>query len=207
VTAKRSVVLGCGSYLPAEGPDQCRTGGPVWTRSDEGSCSVPASAGVISPLGEFTSHLAIQRRACRASTMPALMRNDRSDRAGRPRRRTHLSGDRGCSQSALGINHGVAFRPAGGMLRFRLWRWRPRQFPALQGTHKRALVIGAETFRGSSTGRPRHLRCCSATAPVAVGARGAGPAGGSADRGILTTHLRLTEGIRQRMYMSTAARP
>ena len=90
VTAMRSVVLGCGSYLPAADPDQCRTGAARSTPPTNGSSQ---RTGIrqrhIAAEGE--THLRSGDRTPRARALADAGRrrpDDRPDRRWRPRRPT-----------------------------------------------------------------------------------------------------------------------
>ena len=95
VTMMRSVVLGCGSYLPSRVLTNADWRG--WsTPPTNGSCSAPASASAISrPTARPPRTWRLQ--AARAALADAGARRavDRPDRAGDLDARQHLSGDRG----------------------------------------------------------------------------------------------------------------
>ncbi len=146
VTAIRSVVLGCGSYLP----ERVLTNAELASRIDTSDDWIVQRTGIrerhIAADGEFTSHLAI--KAARAALARCGPRRpvDRPDRAGDLDAGQHLSGHRGR-----------------GPARARHQSWRrasicrrcapdssSRSTTAdnflRAGAYKRALVIGAETF-------------------------------------------------------------
>ena len=81
VTRSRSVVLGCGSYLPSQSSPT--TTSPRSRPPTNGSCSAPASANAASPRrGELTSDLALAGGARRARACAGRCAVDRPDRAG-----------------------------------------------------------------------------------------------------------------------------
>ncbi len=94
VSMLRSVVLGCGSYLPAASSPMRNSPRPS-TPPTNGSCSAPASASAISRRdGELTSDLAIQAAKAALASGPCRSAIDRSDRAGHLDARQHISGRR-----------------------------------------------------------------------------------------------------------------
>ena len=158
MTAIRSVVLGCGSYLPQQDPDQCRTGGPdrYLRRVDRAAHRHPAAP----HRRRRRVHLASgdQRRARRAGPCRDRCAVDRPDRAGDLDAGQHLSGHRGRGAERARHQPWRRLRPAGGVLRLRLCARHRRQFPALRRLQARAGDRRRDVFAHSRLERPRHLR-------------------------------------------------
>ena len=107
----RSVVLGCGSYLPEPRPHQRRARRGRSTPPTNGSCSAPASASATSRRdGETTSDLAIAGGAAPRSPPPAstpqsidliVLATSTPDKT--------FPATAVTVQAGLGITHGAAF--------------------------------------------------------------------------------------------------
>ena len=158
MTAIRSVVLGCGSYLP----QQILTNAELAARIDTSDEWIVQRTGIrqrhIAAEGEFTSHLAIkaaQRRACRCRDRCAV---DRPDRAGDLDAGQHLSRDRGRGAERARHQPRRGVRSAGGLLGVRLRARHRRQFPAHRRVQARAGDRRRDLFADSRLERPRHLR-------------------------------------------------
>ena len=105
-------------------------------------------------------------------------------------------------QAALGMHAWRGLRPAGGLLRLRLRGRRRPTSSCVSGSHKRALVIGAETFSRLLDWRTARPACCSATAPGrSCWRRVEGDGARSRDRGVLTSHLRSDGRHREKLYV------
>jgi 3-oxoacyl-[acyl-carrier-protein] synthase-3 len=200
VTQLRSVVIGCGSYLPARILSNDELAKSVQTTDEWIVQRTGIRERHIAAAGELTSDLALN--AARAALANAKIEAASIDlivlATSTPDQTfpaTAVS-----VQAGLGITHGAAFdlqavcsgfifalAVADGMLK--------------SGAYKRALVIGAETFS-------RILDWSDRTTCVLFG-DGAGALvleaqeqpGTSADRGILTTHLRSDGRHRSKLYV------
>src|SRR5689334_21100958 len=200
MTAFRSVMLGCGSYLPS----QILTNEELARKVDTSDDWIVQRTGIherrIAAPGEHTSHMAI--RAAQAALAHAHVDAQSIDlivlATSTPDNTfpaTAVS-----VQAGLGLTHGAAFdlqavcsgfvyglATVDGLLR--------------TGTYKRALVIGSETFS-------RILDWSDRTTCVLFGA-GAGAVvleaqqqpGGHDDRGLPTTHLRSDGRHKNKLYV------
>jgi 3-oxoacyl-[acyl-carrier-protein] synthase-3 len=200
VTVLRSVVLGCGSYLPSRILSNDDLARAVDTTDEWIVQRTGIRERHIAAPGEFTSDLALH--AARAALANARIKASAIDlivlATSTPDQTfpaTAVS-----VQAGLGITHGAAFdlqavcsgfifalAVVDGLLR--------------SGAHKRALVIGAETFS-------RILDWSDRTTCVLFG-DGAGALvleaqeqpGDTSDRGLLTTHLRSDGRHRAKLYV------
>jgi 3-oxoacyl-[acyl-carrier-protein] synthase-3 len=200
VTTLRSVILGCGSYLPARILSNDELARSVETTDDWIVQRTGIRERHIAAPGELTSDLALH--AARAALANAHVEADTIDlivlATSTPDQTFPATAV--TVQAGLGITRGAAFdlqavcsgfvfalSVADGLLRC--------------GAHKRALVIGAETFS-------RILDWSDRTTCVLFG-DGAGAmvleaqpqAGTVADRGILTTHLRSDGRHKAKLYV------
>lgn len=188
--SKRSVVLGCGSYLP----QKVLTNAELAARIDTSDDWIVQRTGIrqrhIAAEGEFTSHLAInaakaalEHAGIDAQTIDLIVLATSTPDNTFPATAVAV-------QHGLGINHGAAFDLQAVCSGFVFALATADNFLRC-GAYKRALVIGAETFS-------RILDWSDRGTCVLFG-DGAGavvleaqeqPGQPSADRGILTTHLR-----------------
>ncbi len=145
MTAIRSVVLGCGSYLP----ERVLTNAELAQRIDTSDDWIVQRTGIserhIAADDEFTSHLAIN--AARAALADAKIDAQSIDlivlATSTPDNTFPATAV--AVQHALGINHGVAFDLQAVCSGFVFALTTADNF-LRAGHHKRALVIGAETF-------------------------------------------------------------
>ena len=145
MTALRSVVLGCGSYLP----QQILTNAELAARVDTTDEWIVQRTGIrqrhIAAAGEFTSHLAIN--AARAALANAGIDAQAIDlivlATSTPDNTFPATAV--AVQNALGINHGAAFDLQAVCSGFIFALATADNF-LRAGAFKRALVIGAETF-------------------------------------------------------------
>jgi 3-oxoacyl-[acyl-carrier-protein] synthase-3 len=200
VTVMRPVVLGCGSYLPA----RILTNDELARSVDTTDEWIVQRTGIrerrIAAAGELTSDLALN--AARNALANARVEADTIDlivvATSTPDQTFPATAV--TVQAGLGITHGAAFdlqavcsgfvfalAVADGLMR--------------SGAHRRALVIGAETFS-------RILDWSDRTTCVLFG-DGAGALvleaqeqpGGNTDRGLLTTHLRSDGRHKGKLYV------
>jgi 3-oxoacyl-[acyl-carrier-protein] synthase-3 len=145
VTAIRSVVLGCGSYLP----ERILTNAELATRIDTSDEWIVQRTGIrerhVAAEGEFTSHLAI--KAARAALHHARLDAQAIDlivlATSTPDNTFPATAV--AVQEGLGINHGAAFDLQAVCSGFVFALATADNF-LRAGSYKRALVIGAETF-------------------------------------------------------------
>jgi 3-oxoacyl-[acyl-carrier-protein] synthase-3 len=187
VTVLRSVVLGCGSYLPARVVTNQELGTGIRQRH-------------IAAQGELTSDLGIQAaRAALANGHVDPQSIDLIVLATSTPDNT-FPAVAVTVQSGLGITRGAAFdlqavcsgfvyglATADGLLR--------------TGTYKRALVIGSETFSRILDWADRSTCVLFGDGAGAVVIEAQQQPGGREDRGILTAHLRSDGRHRSKLYV------
>ncbi|MDE5444833.1 beta-ketoacyl-ACP synthase III [Bradyrhizobium sp. CSA207] len=190
MTKIRSVVLGCGAYLP----EQVVTNAELATRIDTSDEWIVQRTGIrqrhIAADGEFTSHLAI--KAAQAALTDAgvdaqsieliVLATSTPDNT--------FPATAVAVQHALGINHGVAFDLQAVCSGFVFALATADNF-LRTGTYKRALVIGAETFSRILDWNDRGTCVLFGDGAGAVVLEAQEQPGKAAtDRGVVTTHLR-----------------
>jgi 3-oxoacyl-[acyl-carrier-protein] synthase-3 len=185
----RSVVLGHGAYLPERVMTNAELAGKVDT-SDEW---IVQRTGIrqrhIAADGEFTSHLGL--KAAQAAIADAKIDAQSIDlivlATSTPDHTFPASAVQ--IQNGLGIHHGAAFDLQAVCSGFIFALATADNF-LKAGTYKRALVIGAETFSRILDWNDRGTCVLFGDGAGAVVLEAQQQAGTSADRGILTTHLR-----------------
>jgi 3-oxoacyl-[acyl-carrier-protein] synthase-3 len=190
VTQIRSVVLGCGSYLP----EQVVTNAQLAARIDTSDEWIVQRTGIrerhIAAEGEFTSHLAI--KAAQAALTDAgvdaqsieliVLATSTPDNT--------FPATAVAVQHGLGINHGAAFDLQAVCSGFVFALATADNF-LRTGAFKRALVIGAETFSRILDWNDRGTCVLFGDGAGAVVLEAQEQPGRAAtDRGIVTTHLR-----------------
>jgi 3-oxoacyl-[acyl-carrier-protein] synthase III len=189
VTAKRSVVLGCGSYLP----QKVLTNAELAARIDTSDEWIVQRTGIrqrhIAAEGEFTSHLAIN--AARAALEHAGLDAQAIDlivlATSTPDNTFPATAV--AVQDGLGIHHGAAFDLQAVCSGFVFALATADNF-LRAGAFKRALVIGAETFSRILDWNDRGTCVLFGDGAGAVVLEAQDQPGTPADRGVLTTHLR-----------------
>jgi 3-oxoacyl-[acyl-carrier-protein] synthase-3 len=196
----RSVVLGCGSYLPSRILSNDELARSVETTDEWIVQRTGIRERHIAAPGELTSDLAL--KAARAALSNARLEPSAIDlivlATSTPDQTfpaTAVS-----VQAGLGITHGAAFDLQAVCSGF-VYALQVTDALLRSGTYQRALVIGAETFS-------RILDWSDRTTCVLFG-DGAGALvleaqpqpGGTGDRGILTTHLRSDGRHRAKLYV------
>ncbi|MES5486563.1 beta-ketoacyl-ACP synthase III [Bradyrhizobium sp. INPA03-11B] len=189
MTAIRSVVLGCGSYLP----ERVLTNAELAQRIDTSDDWIVQRTGIserhIAADDEFTSHLAIN--AARAALADAKIDAQSIDlivlATSTPDNTFPATAV--AVQHALGINHGVAFDLQAVCSGFVFALTTADNF-LRSGSHKRALVIGAETFSRILDWNDRGTCVLFGDGAGAVVLEAQQQSGTTDDRGVLTTHLR-----------------
>lgn len=190
MTQIRSVVLGCGSYLP----EQVVTNAQLAARIDTSDEWIVQRTGIrerhIAAEGEFTSHLAL--RAAHAALGDAGLDAQSIDlivlATSTPDNTFPATAV--AVQHGLGINHGAAFDLQAVCSGFVFALATADNF-LRTGAFKRALVIGAETFSRILDWNDRGTCVLFGDGAGAVVLEAQEQPGKAAtDRGILTTHLR-----------------
>ena len=190
MTKIRSVVLGCGSYLP----EQVVTNAQLAARIDTSDEWIVQRTGIrerhIAAEGEFTSHLAI--KAAQAALSDAGMDAQSIDlivlATSTPDNTFPATAV--AVQHGLGINHGAAFDLQAVCSGFVFALATADNF-LRTGAFKRALVIGAEPFSRILDWNDRGTCVLFGDGAGAVVLEAQEQPGKAAtDRGVVTTHLR-----------------
>ena len=200
MTAIRSVVLGCGSYLPA----RILTNAELAAKVDTSDEWIVQRTGIrqrhIAAEGEFTSHLAIN--AARAALADAGVDAQSIDlivlATSTPDNTfpaTAVS-----VQNALGIHHGAAFDLQAVCSGFIFALASADNF-LRSGAFNRALVIGAETFSRILDWNDRGTCVLFGDGAGAVVLDAQPQSGIKPDRGVLTTHLRSDGRHKSKLYV------
>lgn len=200
MTAIRSVVLGCGSYLP----QQILTNAELASRLDTSDEWIVQRTGIrqrhIAAEGEFTSHLAV--KAARAALAHARLDAQAIDlivlATSTPDNTFPATAV--AVQNELGIHHGAAFDLQAVCSGFVFALATADNFLRC-GTYKRALVIGAETFSRILDWSDRGTCVLFGDGAGAVVLEAQTEAGKSSDRGVLTTHLRSDGKHKGKLYV------
>jgi len=185
----RSVVLGCGSYLP----QRILTNAELASRIDTSDEWIVQRTGIrerhIAADDEFTSHLAI--KAATAALADAGIDAQAIDlivlATSTPDNTFPATAV--AVQNALGITHGAAFDLQAVCSGFVFALATADNF-LRSGAFKRALVIGAETFSRILDWNDRGTCVLFGDGAGAVVLEAQEQPGQTSDRGILTTHLR-----------------
>jgi 3-oxoacyl-[acyl-carrier-protein] synthase-3 len=196
----RSVVLGCGHYLPSKILTNAELAAKVET-SDEW---IVQRTGIrqrhIAAEGEFTSHLAI--KAAQAALAHAGIDAQSVDlivlATSTPDNTfpaTAVS-----VQNALGIHHGAAFDVQAVCTGFIFALATADNF-LRSGAFKRALVIGAETFSRILDWSDRGTCVLFGDGAGAIVLDAQQQSGVKPDRGVLTTHLRSDGRHKSKLYV------
>lgn len=189
MTVMRSVVLGYGAYLP----ERILTNAELATMVDTSDEWIVQRTGIqqrhMAAEGEFTSHLglkaaqaAIARAGIDTQSIDLIVLATSTPDNTFPATAVAI-------QNGLGINHGAAFDLQAVCSGFIFALATADNF-LRNGAFKRALVIGAETFSRILDWNDRGTCVLFGDGAGAVVLEAQPQAGTSADRGILTTHLR-----------------
>ncbi len=202
VTMTRSVVIGCGSYLPGRVLSNAELAGKVDT-SDEW---IVQRTGIrerrIAAPGECTSDLAI------AAAHAALANGDIDPQSidliilATSTPDNTFPATAVSVQASLGITHGAAFDLQAVCSGF-VYALSVADSMLKSGAFKRALVIGAETFSRilDWSDRTTCVLFGDGAGAVVLDAVPVNGAAGGADRGILTTHLRSDGRHKSKLYV------
>ncbi|MDF3808793.1 beta-ketoacyl-ACP synthase III [Rhodopseudomonas sp. BAL398] len=200
MTAIRSVVLGCGAYLP----ERVLTNAELAAQVDTSDEWIVQRTGIkerhIAAEGEFTSHLAIN--AAKAALADAGIDAQQIDlivlATSTPDNTFPATAV--AVQAALGINHGAAFDLQAVCSGFVFAVATADNF-LRGGSFKRALVIGAETFSRILDWNDRGTCVLFGDGAGAIVLEAQEGWGTSADRGVLTTHLRSDGRHKMKLYV------
>ena len=200
MTVLRSVVLGCGSYLP----ERILTNAELARRIDTSDEWIVQRTGIrqrhIAADGEFTSHLAIN--AARAALAHAGVDAQSIDlivlATSTPDNTFPATAV--AVQNGLGIHHGAAFDLQAVCSGFVFALATADNF-LRGGAFRRALVIGAETFSRILDWTDRGTCVLFGDGAGAVVLEAQTQSGKSSDRGVLTSHLRSDGRHKSKLYV------
>ncbi|WP_316232317.1 beta-ketoacyl-ACP synthase III [Bradyrhizobium sp. SZCCHNR1051] len=196
----RSVVLGCGSYLP----QRVVTNAELASRIETSDEWIVQRTGIrerhVAADGEFTSHLAIN--AARAALAAADVDPQSIDLIvlGTSTPDNTFPATAVAVQNELGIHHGAAFDLQAVCSGFVFALATADNFLRSR-SFKRALVIGAETFSRILDWNDRTTCVLFGDGAGAVILDAQEQGGTSADRGVLTTHLRSDGRHKAKLYV------
>ena len=200
MTVTRSVVLGCGSYLP----ERIVTNSELAQRIDTTDDWIVQRTGIrqrhVAADGEFTSHLGIKAAQAAlanagvdAQSIDLIILATSTPNNTFPATAVEI-------QHGLGITHGVAFDLQAVCSGFVFAMATADNF-LRSGSHKRALVIGAETFSRILDWEDRTTCVLFGDGAGAVVLEAQEQAGATADRGVLTAHLRSDGRHKAKLYV------
>ena len=200
MTVLRSVVLGCGAYLP----ERILTNAELAQRIDTSDEWIVQRTGIrrrhIAAEGEFTSHLAIH--AARSALADAQVDAQSIDlivlATSTPDNTFPATAV--AVQNGLGIRHGAAFDLQAVCSGFVFALATVDNF-LRTGSFKRALVIGAETFSRILDWSDRGTCVLFGDGAGAVVLDAQPQPGLPSDRGVLTTHLRSDGRHKSKLYV------
>ncbi|MEP7030490.1 MAG: beta-ketoacyl-ACP synthase III [Pseudolabrys sp.] len=200
MTVLRSIVLGCGSYLPARILSNDELARSVETTDDWIVQRTGIRERHIAAPGEMTSDLAINAALAalknahvEASSIDLIVLATSTPDQTFPATAVTV-------QNALGINHGAAFDLQAVCSGF-VYALSVTDAMLRSGSHKRALVIGAETFSRILDWNDRTTCVLFGDGAGAVVLEAQEQPGTAADRGILTTHLRSDGRHKSKLYV------
>jgi len=200
VTQIRSVVLGCGSYLP----EQVVTNAQLAARIDTSDEWIVQRTGIrerhIAAEGEFTSHLAIKAAQAALSDAGVDAQSIELIVLATSTPDNTFPATAVAVQHGLGINHGAAFDLQAVCSGFVFALATADNF-LRTGAFKRALVIGAETFSRILDWNDRGTCVLFGDGAGAIVMDAQEQPGTRDDRGILTAHLRSDGRHKQKLYV------
>ena len=200
MTVRRSVVLGCGSYLP----NQVLTNADLARKVDTSDEWIVQRTGIherrIAAPGEFTSHMAVH--AAHAALAHAHLDAQAIDlivlATSTPDNTFPASAVE--VQSALGITHGAAFDLQAVCSGF-VYALSTADALLKSGAFNRALVIGAETFSRILDWTDRTTCVLFGDGAGAVVLEAQDQPGTRDDRGVLTVRLRSDGRHKSKLYV------
>jgi 3-oxoacyl-[acyl-carrier-protein] synthase-3 len=196
----RSVILGCGSYLPARILSNDELARSVETTDEWIVQRTGIRERHIAAAGELTSDLALN--AARAALTNAHVEADSIDlivlATSTPDQTFPATAV--TVQAGLGITRGVAFDLQAVCSGF-VFALSVADAMLRSGSHKRALVIGAETFSRILDWNDRTTCVLFGDGAGAVVLEAQPQPGTQADRGVLTAHLRSDGRHRAKLYV------
>ncbi|HEX3440296.1 MAG TPA: beta-ketoacyl-ACP synthase III [Pseudolabrys sp.] len=200
MTVLRSVVLGCGSYLPARILSNDELARSVETTDEWIVQRTGIRERHIAAPGELTSDLAIN--AARAALANAHVDANAIDLIvlGTSTPDQTFPATAVSVQTALGITHGAAFDLQAVCSGF-VYALSVTDAMLRSGMYKRALVIGAETFSRILDWNDRTTCVLFGDGAGAIVLEAQEQSGTNADRGILTTHLRSDGRHKAKLYV------
>jgi 3-oxoacyl-[acyl-carrier-protein] synthase-3 len=200
VTQLRSVVLGCGSYLPARILSNDELARSVETTDEWIVQRTGIRERHIAAPGELTSDLALH--AARAALANAHVDASSIDLIvlGTSTPDQTFPATAVTVQAGLGITHGAAFDLQAVCSGF-VYALSITDALLRTGSHKRALVIGAETFSRILDWNDRTTCVLFGDGAGALVLEAQPQSGAVTDRGILTTHLRSDGRHRAKLYV------
>jgi len=200
VTIMRSVILGCGSYLPARILSNDELARSVQTTDEWIVQRTGIRERHIAAAGELTSDLALH--AARAALANAHVEANTIDLIvlGTSTPDQTFPATAVTVQAGLGITGGAAFDLQAVCSGF-VYALQVTDALLRSGSYKRALVIGAETFSRILDWNDRTTCVLFGDGAGAVVLEAQPQAGTVADRGILTTHLRSDGRHKAKLYV------
>jgi 3-oxoacyl-[acyl-carrier-protein] synthase III len=200
VTQLRSVVLGCGSYLPARILSNDELARSVSTTDDWIVQRTGIRERHIAAAGEMTSDLALA--AARAALANAHVDASSIDLIvlGTSTPDQTFPATAVTVQAGLGITNGAAFDLQAVCSGF-VYALSVTDALLRCGTYKRALVIGAETFSRILDWNDRTTCVLFGDGAGAIVLEAQPQSGDQGDRGVLTTHLRSDGRHRAKLYV------
>ena len=197
---RRSRILGVGSYLPERRVTNAELAAQVDTSDEWITQRTGIKARHIAAEGETTSMLAtkaaeraLAHAGIEAKDIDLIVLATATPDYTFPATATQV-------QANLGIRHGVAFDLAAVCSGFVFALTTADKF-LTSGSHKRALVIGAETFSRILDWQDRTTCVLFGDGAGAVVLEAYDAAGTNGDQGILTTHLRSDGRHREKLYV------
>ncbi|ALA18744.1 MULTISPECIES: beta-ketoacyl-ACP synthase III [Chelatococcus] len=196
----RSVVRGCGSYLPERVLTNAELAGMVET-SDEWIVQrtgirerrIAADGETTSSLGLAAAKAALDDAGLTPADIDLIICATSTPDYTFPATATQI-------QSALGMAHGAAFDLQAVCSGFVFGVATADKF-LTSGSHRRALVIGAETFSHIIDWQDRTTCVLFGDGAGAIVLEAGEGAGTNADRGVLTSHLRSDGRHRDKLYV------
>jgi 3-oxoacyl-[acyl-carrier-protein] synthase-3 len=197
---KRSVVLGCGSYLPERVLTNAELSGMVDTTDEWIMQRTGIKERRIAADHETTSWLGV--KAAQAALADAGLKPDDIDLivCGTSTPDYTFPSTATLIQMGLGIHHGAAFDVQAVCTGFVYAVATADKFLA-SGSHKRALVIGAETFSRILDWNDRTTCVLFGDGAGAIVLEAQEGEGTAQDRGVLTSHLRSDGRHREKLYV------